>query len=193
MKTINNRYANTLENRLKRYNKKNSKIKTWLNKIKVKLSKRYVNDCHPEFLSFIENRNIVSLSLGREIQTKRAKKILKTLDSDKYRKYFYASVDFVPKQTIKEVTQNVFQKIFDKLIYHLSKTYVFIFEKQLYERIIGFERVSKNMTNMNNKIDDYLKSTTIEQRLSRAKAIKILDGDTYDTYVNRLVRKIDTK
>jgi hypothetical protein len=166
-----------------------SRLRRWFSAMSVKLAGRYVKDCHPSFMSYIEKNNILTASIWYDASSRRYRKIMRMLDSDKYRKYFYNAVDY-KRGELKSLPVKWYVQIFDKIVYSLSKAYVFVFERELYKKIKTFETVSKGVVDLTKRMDEYIASTTSLQRLSRMEALGIISKesfkDDFDVIVNRV-------
>jgi hypothetical protein len=169
--------------------KKRSKLYMWFANLSAKLSGRYVKDCHPAFMSFVEKHNLATASTWYEAWTKRYNEIMKMLDSDEYRKFFYNAVDY-KRGELKQLPVKWYVRIFDKIIYSLSKAYVFVFERELYKKIKSFEKVSKNVISLNKRMDEYIASTTSLQRLSRMQTLGLISRESFQDDFDILVHRI---
>ena len=158
--------------------KRRSRLYMWFANLSAKLSGRYIKDCHPAFMSFVEKHNLATASTWYEAWTKRYNEIMKMLYSDAYRKYFYNAVDY-KRGELKKLPVKWYVRIFDKIVYNLSKAYVFVFERELYKKIKAFEKVSKGVISLNKKMDEYIASTTSLQRLSRMQTLGIISKQSF--------------
>ena len=161
----------------------------WLTNLSRSLAGRYVNDCHPVFMQYLAVNNITTASVWNDARSRRYKEIMKILDSDKYRKFFYNAVDY-KRGELKKLSVKWYVMAFDKIIYVLSKAYVFIFERELYRKIKTFETVSAGVVSLTKRMDDYIARTTPEQRLPRMHALGIISYESFkddlDVIVNRI-------
>jgi len=158
-----------------------SRIKGWLNRLSTFLSKRYIVDCHPAFMTYIEKNNIITASIWNDARNRRFNEIWKLINSDKYKKYFYNAVDYNYKrgESPKPIPKKWYVVAYDKTVYHLSKAYVFLFEKELYKKIKQFERISKGVVSLTKRMDAYIASTTSLQRLSRMQMLGIISRESF--------------
>ena len=136
-----------------------SRFRRWLSNVSGKLAGRYVHECHPAFMIFVEKNNLATASIWNDARTKRYREIMKILDSDAYRKYFYNAIDY-KRGELKSIPVKWYVLVLDKIIYYLSKAYVFVFERELYEKIKSFETVSKGFVNLSKRMNEYIASTT---------------------------------
>jgi hypothetical protein len=172
--------------------KKRSRLFRWFANISANLSKRYVNDCHPVFMQYLAVNNIATASIWNDARSKRFEEIWKLISSDKYKKYFYNAVDYDYKrgESPKPLPLKWYVRAFDKVVYWISKAYVFLFEKELYKKIKTFETVSSGVVSLTKRMDEYIASTTSLQRLSRMQALGIISNesfrDDFDVLVNRV-------
>jgi hypothetical protein len=161
----------------------------WLTNLSRSLAGRYVNDCHPVFMQYLAVNNITTASVWNDARARRYKEIMKILDSDKYRKFFYNAVDY-KRGELKPLPVKWYVRAFDKVIYNISKAYVFVFERELYKKIKTFEVVSAGVVSLTKRMDEYIAKTTPEQRLSRMHALGIISYESFkddlDVIVNRI-------
>jgi hypothetical protein len=170
---------------------KKSRLFRWLTNLSRSLAGRYVNDCHPVFMQYLAVNNIATASIWNDARSRRYKEIIKILDSDKYRKFFYKAISYNPKnREYEKLEVKWYVKIFDKAIYRLSKAYVFLFERELYRKIKTFETVSAGVASLTKRMDEYIAKTTPEQRLSRMQALGIISYESFkddlDVIFNRI-------
>lgn len=169
--------------------KRPTRLRVWLSKISAKLAGRYVKDCHPSFMKYIEKNNILTASIWFNAQQKRLKKIMKLINSDAYRKFFYKAISYNPGE--KEVlVKKWYVDIFDKIVYTLSKAYVFVFERELYKKIKYFETVSSGVANLSARVDKYIASTTYEERLSRMAVTGVISQQSFQDDFDVLIRRV---
>ena len=154
----------------------------WLTNLSRSLAGRYVNDCHPVFMQYLAVNNITTASVWNDARSRRYKEIMKILDSDNYRKFFYKAIDY-KRGELKPLPVKWYVRAFDKIVYYLSKAYVFVFEKELYRKIKTFEAVSAGVVSLTKRMDEYIARTTPEQRLSRMQALGII---TYESFKDDL-------
>jgi len=173
----------------KKRKEKKSRLFNWFANLSAKLAGRYVNDCHPVFMQYLAINNIATASIWNDASSRRYREIMKMLDSDKYRKFFYNAVDY-KRGELKPLPVKWYVRIFDKVVYSLSKAYVFLFERELYRKIKTFETVSAGVVSFTKRMDEYIARTTPEQRLSRMHALGIISYESFkddlDVIYNRV-------
>src|ERR1035437_2363091 len=100
------------------------------NKMYKSLVKRYLITTDPKFLSIFGRETIIDGNLYPTLNArrKRARQILKSIDNDKYRKFFYKSVKYVRKID-QPPTVNPFKS---KIVMFFSKIYMYLFERELF-------------------------------------------------------------
>jgi hypothetical protein len=151
-------------------------LKNWFNNLPARLAKRYIGDFHPRFLELMQRSKFVEKNVYAEMVEKRYGDIMTMLDSPRYKRFFYKVVAFDPKLPKEiEVPKTWWGKLLDKIVYNISKAYVYIFAREVYRNIKSFEVVSKGITSLNERMNKYMASTTVEERLDRATAYKIID------------------
>lgn len=55
--------------------RRRSKLYRWFANLSAKLSGRYVKDCHPGFMTFIEHYNIATASIWNDARAKKYREI----------------------------------------------------------------------------------------------------------------------
>lgn len=171
--------------------KKPSFLRRLFSTINAKLAGRYVNDIHPGFMMYLEKNNFLTASIWRDASARKFKKIWKILDSDKYRKFFYKAINYNPAIKEKPIIDTRWHVVvYNKVTYFLSKAYVFLFERELYRKIKFFEKVSSEYADLSTRIDNYIASTTFEERLSRMHATGVLSDKSFQDDFDILMRRI---
>lgn len=159
------------------------RIKKWYKELPANISKRFLVDMHPVFLQSMQNKHIINKSVYQNLSQKKAEKIMKLLSSPKYKKYFYKVVaydTYSPKEI--KIPKTWYGKMFDKIAYNISKLYVFLFAREIYDNIKSFEIISKSIVSLNNRINEYMLSTTVGERLARANSYNIINDDKIKAY-----------
>ena len=160
-------------------------MKKLIFKIKSKLFnlfvKRYLVTIHPNLLShftkILESNNIYGFGSERAINE--YKRIMKTLSSKKYKRFFYKTVKYnIGKEEILMVKPytNTFK---DKLYYFFAETYLRFFDKKMYQSILLYKKWNGKIKNIDDKIDEYMANTTVEERIDRAHEYRILTDEDY--------------
>lgn len=175
--------------------KKLIKIKNWFKNIPVLLSKKFIGNFHPQFLELMQrSKFVLNHNIFQELSDKRAKEIIRMISSPKYKKYFYKAVGYNLQHPEEiKILKTKWEKILDKIEYFISKAYVFLFVREIYNNIKSFEKISKNIILLNSKIDEYFAKTTVIERLTRAYNIGIISKVFYLEDVGILSRKISVK
>jgi hypothetical protein len=174
--------------------KKLRKIKNWFKNIPVLLSKKFIGDFHPQFLELMQRSSFVDNNIFQELSGKRAKELIRIISSPKYKKYFYKAVAYNPQHPEEiKILRTKWEKTLDKIEYFISKVYVFLFVREVYNNIKSFEKISKNIIVLNSKIDEYFAKTTVIERLERAYNIGIISKVFYLEDIGILSRKISVK
>jgi hypothetical protein len=168
-----------------------SKFRRWLSNASALLASRYVKDCHPAFMTYVEKNNLMTASIWQDASAKRFRQIMKILNSDKYKKFFYKAISYDPSKKEHSVIERKWYVVaFDKVVYHLSKAYVFVFEKELYKKIKYFEKVSAGVADLSARVDKYIASTTFEQRLLRMREIGIISRQTFEDDFDVIMKRV---
>ena len=152
------------------------KLKNWFNNLPARISKRYVSNMHPVFLKLMQKSNFIQKNAYVERYEKRYNDIMNILASPRYKKFFYKVVQFDPKLAEElKVPETWYGKLFDKIAYNFSKLYVYLFAREVYNNIKSFEAVTNGIISLNKRINEYMVSTTIDERLDRASEYKIIE------------------
>ena len=171
--------------------KRPSRIRGFFSNLSRTLAGKYVNDIHPGFMTYIGNSSFATSSIFRDAQTRRMKKLLKLLDSPKYRKFFYKAISYTPNVMEKPIVDTRWYVVaYNKVTYFLSKIYVFLFKRDLYKRIRNFEKVSSEYASLSTRVDEYIASTTPEQRLLRMHAVGVLSDRSFKDDFDVLFRRV---
>jgi len=102
------------------------------------------------------------------------KRIMRMLNSDKYRDYFYKVVQYdrhVAESLIKPYG-NTWK---DKVFAFIAEKYIRYFKRDLYKSIQQFKRIRDGIITLNSKIDEYMANTSTDERLERASTLGIID------------------
>ena len=173
----------------KAHQEKKSRLFNWFANLSRKLAGRYVNDCHPVFMQYLAVNNITTASIWNDARSRRYEEIMKILDSDKYRKFFYNAVDY-KRGELKPLPLKWYVRAFNKVVYHISKAYVYVFERELYKKIKTFESVSAGVVSLTKRMDEYIARTTPEQRLSRMHALGIISYESFKDDLDIIVNRV---
>jgi hypothetical protein len=171
--------------------KRPSFLRRLFSTINAKLAGKYVNDIHPGFMRYLEKNNFVTASIWRDVQAKEFRKIMKIIDSDKYRKFFYNAIKYNPaKREVPVIIKPWYVWLWNKITYELSKVYVFVFDREIYKKIRNFEKVSSEYGDLAARIDKYIAETTFDERLSRMHALEVISYKSFQDDFDILMRRI---
>lgn len=129
----------------------------------------YLIDFHPAFLSQVNQIKIKSDNQNNDTE-KEYKRIMKVLNSQNFKKYFYQVADYKLNQIPVPEPQN---NLWVKIKKFIAKQYLRFFNKELYKSLLRFKQLSKNYCKLQVDADDYIKNTTLDERANRAVDIGI--------------------
>lgn len=163
---------------MKKKTKKRSLKKWFYNKI----LNRYLIEFHPQFILFADALSIKTdnFSVIEKKAAKEYKRIMKILNSQKYKKYFYNAVDYSRTQGAKPFTPFK-DTLIERVKKFIAKQYLRLFNRPLYKSLLIFKSLSSKFELLNTQINDYMDSTTVEQRRMRAKELGIVSEETFET------------
>ena len=145
------------------------KIRKWYNK---NFLSKYLVTYHPAFLSLVQE---LELKLKDDRKDKKAKEIMKIINSSHYKRFFYRAVNYNP--AIPELPETPLS-FGDRFKIFVSKIHIFLFRRDIYEKLQLFRRISKEFVDREKKIDEYMKQTNVGERIERAMELGIIDEDT---------------
>ncbi len=155
--------------------KKKSKIKKW---IFSHLLKRYLVSVDDKFLDLITKRNIdVNIHFGNEYARQEYERIVKILSSPHYKEFFYKAIHYNIKKD-KPVIKPYGNSIIDKILKSISKAYLYVFDRKLYDSIELYSKWKNKIAKINAKADEYMAKTTVQQRIDRCVEIGILSKES---------------
>lgn len=161
---------------MKKKTKKRS-LKKWFYD---KILNRYLIEFHPQFILFADNLSVQTdnFSVTEKRAAKEYKRIMKILNSQKYKRYFYNAVKYTTTQgtaPFKPFENTLVEKI-KKFV---AKQYLRFFNKKLYRSLQMFRVTAVKFKQIDSQIDDYMKNTTIEQRIKRAIDVGMIQENNY--------------
>lgn len=104
------------------------------------------------------------------------KRIMKMLNSKKYKDYFYKAVKY-DRHTAESLIKPYTNTLKDRIFSFIAKAYVYLFKKDLYLSILQFQRIRDGVISLDKKVDEYMATTTLEERLDRATNLGIITND----------------
>lgn len=153
------------------------KIRKWFNQ---KILSEYLITYHPEFLNLVQ---VMEIKLHDDKREKKAREIMKTINNSQYRRFFYRAVSYNPVIPELPETPSSFS---DKLKFAISKIYIILFRRDIYKKIQFFKRIAKGVIERDKKIDDYMKNTTVAERMKRAQELNIIDAEYHEKLLERV-------
>lgn len=151
-----------------------TRIKSWifetfLQRYLVSVDAMFIN----LFIKFDKKAPPVVYVSRAEVEYKR---IMKTLNSPKFKEYFYKVVKY-DRHAAQSLIKPYGKTMKDKIFSFIAETYIRFFNRELYQNILQFKRVRDGIITLNEKIDEYMANTTIEERLDKAASIGIIPSD----------------
>lgn len=164
------------------------RIKAWIFK---KFLQRYLVSIDMRFISlFIVNeenkQDVKKIDNRADIERKR---IMKVLNSKKFRDYFYMVVKY-DRHTAESLIKPYGKALKDRIYSFIAKIYIQFFNKKLYEQIQRFQKIRDGLILLDGKIDEYFENTTVDERLDRAVAIGMVTLENADA--QKRMRKIQS-
>ena len=144
------------------------RIQKWFNK---NFLSKYLVTYHPAFLTLIEE---IELKLSDDIRNKKAKEIMKLINSSQYKRFFYRAVNYNPAVPEPPETPISFG---DRFKIFISKIHIFLFRRDIYKKLQLFKKISAEFIEREKKIDEYMKQTNVGERIERAVELGIIDED----------------
>lgn len=150
------------------------KIKKWFFKTFVN---RYLQTVDGTLLNLFskEEKNKSNKSFfGSDRANKERERIIKLLSSEKYKKFFFAAVKYDRNNqyvAIKPYGKSIVDRIFKAI----SIAYLYLFNRDLFERIRLFKKWTSKISTIESQVDNYMATTTLDERADRAFALGILD------------------
>ena len=159
--------------------KKKISLKKWFYN---NILNRYLIEFHPNFILFADNLSIKTdnFSVAEKKRGKEYKRIMKILNSQKYKKFFYNSVNYDSSKGAAPFVpfKNTW---YERLKKFIAKQYLRLFNRPLYKSLLIFKSLSSKFESLNTQINDYMYNTTIGERCLRAKELGIISEKTFKT------------
>jgi hypothetical protein len=114
--------------------------------------------------TLVENRT--TIEYGR---------IMKMLNSEKYKDFFYKVVDY-DRHTAESLIKPYTNTLKDKIFSFIAQAYVYLFKRDLYKSIQQFKRIRDGVISLDKKVNEYMTNTTLNERLDKATALGIING-----------------
>jgi len=152
------------------------KMRNWFNK---NFLSKYLVTYHPAFLSLIEE---IEIRLNDDIKQRKAKEIMKLINNSQYRRFFYRAVNYYPAIPEPPETPASFS---DRFKIFISKIHIYLFRRDIYKKLQLFKRISKEFIVMENKINEYMKQTSVGERIERAVELGVISKETQELIFER--------
>lgn len=163
-----------------------ARIKSW---IFEKFLQRYLVSVDALFINlFIKYDKKAPVEKVESHAEQEYKRIMKVLNSKKFKDYFYKVVKYDLKQTAESQIKPYGNTLKDKIFAFIAKVYIYLFNRELYEHILQFQRIRDGIISMDKKVDEYMAKTTVEERLDKATQLGIISAD--NRKAQRRVRNI---
>jgi hypothetical protein len=152
------------------------KINKWFNK---NFLSKYLITYHPAFLTLVEE---IEIKLNDDRRNQKAKEIMKMINSSQYRRFFYRAVNYNPAVPELAETKPSFG---DRFKIFISRIHIFLFRRDIYKKLQTFKRISREFANTESQINEYMKKTTVDERLDRAVELGIIESDYKESLLAR--------
>jgi hypothetical protein len=152
------------------------KIKKWLFKTFVN---RYLQTVDGTLLNLFskEEKNKSNKSFfGSDRANKERERIIKLLSSEKYKKFFFAAVKYDrnnPDVAIKPYGKSIIDRIFKAI----SIAYLYLFNRDLFERIQIFQKWTSKVSTIETQVNNYIATTTLDERADRAIVLGVVEEE----------------
>jgi len=147
------------------------KIRKWFNK---NFLSKYLITYHPAFLSLVEE---IEIKLNDDRRDKKAREIIKMINSSHYKRFFYRAVNYNP--AIPELPETPLS-FGDRFKIFVSKIHIFLFRRDIYKKLQLFKRISEEFIDREKKIDEYMKQTSVGERIERAIELGVISKETQE-------------
>jgi hypothetical protein len=162
-------------------------LKKWFND---NILHRYLQGIDANFIGFFTKKHDYIFE-NNEKFLQEYERIMKILSSDKYKRFFYKVVNYDAAMPEPVAIKPYGKSFSDRVKNAIAKTYVYLFRRELHNAIILFEKWRHKIKILDEKIDGYMATTTLDERLNRSKTFGIVTEKKVEA-VKRL-NKIKTK
>jgi len=147
------------------------RIEKWFNK---NFLSKYLVTYHPAFLSLVEE---IEIKLNDDRRDKKAKEIMKLINSSQYKRFFYRAVNYNP--AVPELPETPLS-FGDRVKIFVSKIHIFLFRRDIYKKLQLFKRISEEFVEREKKINEYMKQTNVGERIERAIELGVISKETQE-------------
>jgi len=147
------------------------RIRKWFNK---NFLSKYLVTYHPAFLSLVEE---IEIKLSDDRRNKKAKEIMKMINSSQYKRFFYRAVNYNP--AVPELPETPLS-FGDRVKIFVSKIHIFLFRRDIYKKLQLFKRISEEFVEREKKINKYMKQTSVGERIERAVELGVISKETQE-------------
>jgi hypothetical protein len=138
----------------------------------------YLIEFHPSFLLVADRIKIKKDDFDKESE-KEYRRIMKVLNSQKFKRFFYQVVDYkLNEKPLPEPKNNLWSRI-KKFV---AKQYLRLFNKELYESLLRFKLLTEGYQKLNAAADDYIANTSLDERADRAVDVGISSKENRDAH-----------
>lgn len=147
-----------------------AKIKAW---IFEKFLQRYLVSVDKRFIELFIKYDVKPLVIVESRAEQEYKRIMKVLNSSKFKDYFYKVVKY-DRSTAESLIKPYSDTLIDRIFSFIAKAYIYLFNREVYNDILQFQRIRDGIVTLDKKIDDYMANTTPAERLDQATALGII-------------------
>lgn len=145
-----------------------ARIKTW---IFENFLQRYLVSVDKRFIKLFIKYDVKPLVIVESRAEQEYKRIMKVLNSSKFKDYFYKVVKY-DISTAESLIKPYSNTLKDRIFSYIAKAYIYLFNREVYNDILMFQRIGA----LDKDIDDYMANTTPAERLDRATAFGIVSN-----------------
>jgi len=147
-----------------------AKIKAW---IFEKFLQRYLVSVDKRFIELFIKYDVKPLVIIESRAEQEYKRIMKVLNSDKFKDYFYKFVKY-DRSTAESLIKPYSNTLKDRIFAYIAKAYIYLFNREAYNDILMFQRIRDGIVSLDKKIDDYMANTTPAERLDNATLLGVV-------------------
>jgi hypothetical protein len=147
-----------------------AKIKAW---IFEKFLQRYLVSVDKRFIELFIKYDVKPLVIIESRAEQEYKRIMKVLNSDKFKDYFYKVVHY-DRQTAESLIKPYGTTLMDRIFSFIAKAYIYLFNREVHNDILQFQRIRDGIVTLDKKVNEYMANTTPEERLDKATALGIV-------------------
>ena len=154
-----------------------------------KILNPYLHEYHPRFVQILKQK--IKITYPNDVAKKKEKEIMKVLQSKKYKKLFYKIVNHAYNDGLESKYKPFGNGIIDGLKKKIANLYLLLFNRELYNTLKRFKKISGEIINIDARIDNYMEQTTLDERADRALDFGVITKSNNEA--QKRLRKIKTE